>query len=258
MTKNSRRLLPCLIFIVLTIVACNKVADFLRNNKDGDIKYCNIKTYKFVWGELRTFTFTYNAQGYPLTAIVDKPATSLPSRFFTYDNKGRLIRQVGAYINWNYGNFEFYYKYIHDAKGRIIQDTSWGFGSLAPDGSMATSAWGYGVTDYTYDKHDRIIKTSYQAYLGYYTPPIVTEFAYDEDGNQVREGIVYDNKINANRTNKIWMFVNNDYSVNNPYKSKTYNHNNLPLKTGLTYKTNPPYQFFNHEMEQAEFEYMCK
>ena len=60
-------------------------------------------------------------------------------------------------------------------------------------------------------------------------------FNYDASGNMVGYN-VYDNKINIHRTNKIWMFIDRDYSINNPhspyvaYSPGTYNSFGLPVQ----------------------------
>ena len=54
-------------------------------------------------------------------------------------------------------------------------------------------------------------------------------FFYDDAGNLRNGGNVYDNKLNPNRTNKIWMFIERDYSVNNPSVATKYNSIGLPL-----------------------------
>jgi hypothetical protein len=66
--------------------------------------------------------------------------------------------------------------------------------------------------------------------LGSTYPTQIYQFEYDGNGNLVTPGVVYDNKINFHRTNKIWMFLDRDYSINNPFAAETYNSNHLPVK----------------------------
>lgn len=49
---------------------------------------------------------------------------------------------------------------------------------------------------------------------------------YDANGNVVLDYTTYDNYKN---TNKIWMFIDDDYSVNNPFTAITYKSVGLPL-----------------------------
>ena len=253
MTRNSRRLLACLILIAIAVVACNKVGDFLRSQKDGDIKYCNIKKINFQAGIPRHYTFTYNAQGYPVSAIVSETGTAVTDHFFHYDKKQRLVQHDGLYDN---GFYEFHTKFRHDAKGHIIQDTSWWWGQVV-NGEPAPVEY-FSVTDYKYDKWDRIIETKLTWFDNSNSPPLIINYDYDADGNLIKPNTQYDNKINYNRTNKIWMFINRDYSVNNPFQAASYNQNKLPLNIGQDPEGPKRAEFFRLGMEQAVFEYMCK
>ena len=253
MTRNSRRLFICLTLIVLTLVACNKVGDFLRSQKDGDIKYCNIKKISFNTGIPRNYTFTYNAQGYPVSAIVNVTGTAVPNHFFTYDKKQRLVQHAGHYDN---GLYEFHTKFLHDAKGRIIRDTAWWWGEII-NGEYGP-AMGFNVTDYKYDKWDRMIESKLTWFDNSGSPSLITTYEYDADGNLIKPNTQYDNKINYNRTNKIWMFINRDYSVNNPFQAASYNQNKLPLNIGQDPEGPNRASFFRLGMDQAVFEYMCK
>ena len=46
--------------------------------------------------------------------------------------------------------------------------------------------------------------------------------------DQASDGVVYDNKMNINRTNDIWQFLSRDYSVNNPFTAAAYNTARFP------------------------------
>lgn len=269
MTQNSRRQLLCLILIVLTIVSCNKVAEFLRSSKDGDIKYCNIKTVKFIYdNKTKIATISYNAHGYPVSAILDAIETGLPNRYYYYDKKDRLVTEIGDYLN---GIYQYYRKYQHDAKGRIISDSTYANGRLSPDQIMIDSFL-YTTSTYHYDKYDRIIKYTQRFNFNPPGRPIAWFYEYDQDGNLSGTGagaadeppvieplnLQYDNKINPNRTNKIWMFLNRDYSVNNSFVATSYNQNKLPLKINYGERGQGPYTFFGIGMGNAEFTYMCK
>ena len=269
MTQNSRRQLLCLVLIVLTIVGCNKVAEFLRSSKDGDIKYCNIKSIQFAYDyKPKVATISYNAHGYPVSAILNQTETGLTNRYYYYDKKDRLVKEVGDYGN---GIFQYYRKYQHDAKGRVISDTTYAEGELSPGREMI-SYLSFTTSTYHYDKYDRVIKYTMQFNFTPPTRPIAWFYEYDEDGNLSGTGagaadeppvieplnLQYDNKINPNRTNKIWMFLNRDYSVNNSFIADSYNQNKLPLKINIPERSQPPYTFFGIGMEKSEFTYLCK
>ncbi len=91
-----------------------------------------------------------------------------------------------------------------------------------------------GLTTYTYDATCRVIKTTT---IGIGGPedgfvPLVNEYSYDINGNLVLPGITYDNKVNIHRTNKVFMFVDRDYSMNNPFTAPAYNGYGLPQTVG--------------------------
>lgn len=83
---------------------------------------------------------------------------------------------------------------------------------------------------YEYDDKKRIIKVTKTFSLGSTYPTEIYQYQYDGNGNLVTPGEVYDNKINFHRTNKIWMFLDRDYSVNNPFTANAYNSNHLATK----------------------------
>ncbi|HEV2352775.1 MAG TPA: hypothetical protein VGR89_00895 [Puia sp.] len=62
--------------------------------------------------------------------------------------------------------------------------------------------------------------------------------SYDSRGNLILEGITYDDKINPLRTNPVWMFLFDNYSMNNPYLVYAINnikleYNSVGLPTGI-------------------------
>jgi YD repeat-containing protein len=86
----------------------------------------------------------------------------------------------------------------------------------------------HAFTRYTYDAKRRISQAAvYTINYGVITGPQTYTFNYNSSGN--RTGPVYDDKLNLNRTNKIWMFLARDYSMNNPFVATQYNLNDLPL-----------------------------
>ena len=86
------------------------------------------------------------------------------------------------------------------------------------------------LTYYRYDTWDRIVQDSTIWSFG---SAQVNKYAYDANGNLV--GRTYDNKTNIHRTNRIWMFLDRDYSVNNPFPASDYNRSGLPTYFRFTY-----------------------
>jgi hypothetical protein len=75
---------------------------------------------------------------------------------------------------------------------------------------------------------------------------------------------VYDNKINVHRTNKLWMFLDKDYSVNNPIDNGTYTYDqgNLPVTMATnTLSTVAAFYFmvvgYPNSMSTATIGYSC-
>jgi YD repeat-containing protein len=110
---------------------------------------------------------------------------------------------------------------------------------------------------YTYDNQDRIIKVhrvgnTYSDELNY---------NYDSNGNLVRTGytlqgqpipLVYDNQVNPQRTNEVYMFVARDYSRNNAMPAESYNDKGLPL---LFRQQSRTVTFLGADIANAEFFY---
>lgn len=64
-------------------------------------------------------------------------------------------------------------------------------------------------------------------FYGSFSGTYAHDLVYDASGNPT--GRTYDNKLNMNRTNSVWMFITRDYSVNNPFTAKQYNDKELPV-----------------------------
>ena len=114
------------------------------------------------------------------------------------------------------------------------------------------------LTTYTYDGTCRVIKTSAidLSIAGGGTPAVNT-YTYDASGNLVRPGIVYDNKVNIHRTNKIFMFVDRDFSMNNPFTAATYNGYSLPWTLSSPGVLLPKILFLQRPIDNSTFVYAC-
>lgn len=161
--------------------------------------------------------FTYNQSGNPVrVSFDDSPGTGTPFYDFFYNDKQQLIQ---------FNEFSDHF-YTYDDRGLVIVDTTH---------SYYTGEDFWYEEKFFYDDENRIIKTIFKIYQAPTELPDigvehVTEYVYDSRGNLVRPGVSYDNKTNPRRTNKIWMFVDKDYSVNNPIPGPTaYNELGLPL-----------------------------
>ncbi|HYE56482.1 MAG TPA: hypothetical protein VD996_16650 [Chitinophagaceae bacterium] len=252
--KAIRTLLPVVLMACLCIVfsACEKVLEYLDENPTADIKYCNITKFTENSGPSgsRIATFTYNVWGNPTKITVTNVGTGNPNRIFKYDSYNRLKEYRGEYTN---GNYEYWYRYDYDpTNNRIVSDTVYIFGAITPE---PTTYFDRRVTHYTYDAQGRITQTSTVSTV-FPGPPVVQNYTYDAAGNKVVPGITYDSKVNLHRTNKVWMFLDRDYSLNNPLTADSYNLHGLPLSITLPAES-PLRGFIGFYLNDSDIEYKC-
>jgi len=238
---------------LLSFVSCQKEIktnnqtelDSKANHGNKAFKHCDIDSIAFVF-IVNTFSrFKYNDHGDPLTITPQYVGTGRPLQEFRYDKKHRLTDYIGLY---NGGGFEFWYQYSYDKHNRIARDTYYVFG---PYGVRPTTASYITAADYLYDSQDRIIKITRTLIKPSGPGQFTNEYSYDSEGNLIMEGAVYDNKVNIHRTNKIWMFIDRDYSMNNRLPVSSYNSFGLPTSY-------PSWFVFAYTpMEQGTIFYNC-
>lgn len=217
------------VIFIFQLSSCIKAPDpFNPGDADNVYNGCRIKQIVTA-GQYASFTriFTYNSDNDPLsetgTLGLVHGGTGNPDLTFKYDNRHRLIEFAGLYAN---GYYEYLHHYTYQGN-RILIDTVSIFGlyggPLPPPGQVA---YGY----LRYDKLNRVVQDSF------FTPgpnsSLVINYVYDANGNLVTDN-AYDNKLNPRRTNKIWMFIDRNYSVNNPVAASAYNSSGLPLHLNL-------------------------
>jgi len=142
-------------------------------------------------------------------------------------------------------------KFGYNAANQIMKDTSYVFGEIGPDGVIQPSSfWSVRNTVLQYDANNRVIASNDSVWsYGKFANTDHFSYKYDERGNLAYtarqyqsmqswgEAIYndtfrlgpYDNKIHIRRTNKMWMFIDRNYSVNNPFNAVSYNSYGLPL-----------------------------
>ncbi|MDH7462858.1 hypothetical protein QEG73_16305 [Chitinophagaceae bacterium 26-R-25] len=171
-------------------------------------------------------TVNYNKFGDPVSILKNGGAgTGNPNCFFWYDNKRRLSDYIGFYNN-NVG-YEFWHRYYYDNKDRIVLDSMYVFGFMKDN--KPNKIADRRIT-YKYDDMDRMSQLTVTESFGNYT--WTQDFAYDERGNLQTFGpLQYDNKYNPHLLHKIWQFIEQDYSINNPVDASrpiTYNAKGFP------------------------------
>jgi len=249
---------------VFILPGCRKLLDCLDHNPGGPSQLCDIQKIIFtdlLDGQPDTLTFTYNRDGSPSRAVRRHPIEGASDWVFSYDRQGRLIQAFpvqGEYTISNgkvSGSGLFVRLYTYDLWNRIRTDTFY-TGPTFVNGVMISHHGAGSFSTMEYDSKDRISKETLFDLNDPGLPPVpagVKNYTYDANGNLVHPGVtvVYDNKVNMNRTNKVWMFFNRDYSVNNPFTAEAYN------ATGLPTKIRPlPYGFL-FENGNMDVQYSC-
>ena len=214
----------------------------------GQLKNCSIlQITSSSSGTTDVLNFLYNSSGNPLSITRNLGArTGYPNYLFKYDDQSRLTDFIGPY---NDNTAEFWHKYFYDASGNIVLDSTYIFPNIT--NGYPASAFSRQLTFYTYDNKDRIIKDS-TVYPDLST--VVHTYAYDARGNRI--GSAYDNQLNVNLTNRIWMFLNRDYSENNPFRADSYNVSGLPSSLNLPPDGNA-LQFLGIVYTRAQIVYAC-
>lgn len=207
----------------------------------------------------RTGEFTYNAAGNPVNFTPKSYSTGSVKHEFRYDNKGRLTDYIGYYPTTAIPPvFEFWIRFEYDDKNRIIRDTTYYYGVY---GATITTFHKFtGVTTYEYDAEKRVSRKVYKQYNGAVHTGVISDYkyTYNAEGNLVVPGAVYDDKVSIYSVNKLWMFLNCNYSKNNLLKGTKYNAFGLPLGFARVPQSGPFLTFVHFlGFNDTEIEYEC-
>lgn len=237
--------------ISLLLAGCEKAHDYIKINPGAEMNLCTIRSisYMGIFSEMDSLVFTYNANGNPVSITRREVRSGFPNYAFRYDKKGRLTDFYGPYASPN--SAEFWHKYFYDNKGRIVTDSIYTLCDFDE----------HGITNYFqasrrllyYDIQNRIVLDSLDPPIIYY--PSVNHYAYDAKGN--RTDRAYDQKVHFRRTNKIWMFIDRDYSVNNPFVAETYNWYGLPTAFDVSTKGGE-FKFLSNFINTGKIAYSCR
>ena len=213
--------------ILFPLSGCKKLIDRIFHNDDGGVvSNCRISKIFEVSefdGELITGIVYYNDRNDPDSVVIySENGIYGPQLFyFFYDDAHNLIeyredydRQPDHYYSWH--------KYAYQ-NGVIVRDTA----------RFQIAGQGGAVRNIEYDANGRVIKESVHIFELDHLPVDQDGgaylYAYDDFGNLDGETFVYDKKVNFLRTNKIWMFTQRNYSMNNRSGVASYNESGLPL-----------------------------
>jgi hypothetical protein len=241
------------IIMVLTVlpgllVSCQKIHDHVETHPGAEIKPCGIS--RFICNELYgtyidTLSVSYNAAGDPIRITRPDPRTGAPNFLFKYKN-GRLSEFIGVYHNGT--TTENWHRYFYDGAGRVMLDSVYIFAEISND--KPTDPFLTYSTTYLYDSRDRIIRLTNNYPEG---STYVEEYQYDANGNRV--GGTYGHEVSFRRSNRIWMFLDRDYSVNDRAVSTDFNAFHLPRKIDLGSASSDV--FLGSYFNQATISYLC-
>jgi hypothetical protein len=212
----------------ILLISCQKKLDVPKDELAGTPlptteTYCRIAS---IWEhpntpEQKFYNFIYDEYENPVAI------TGIPYRTFEYDSWHRLKKYVSDYGNGIFG----LHHYGYDNQGRIGVDT---FYIRATTSDHPKNYESRRIITYTYDSENRIV----EAFVDFENTPFdwLLSYGYDSNGNQLYPGFccsVYDDKINVNRTNDVWMFINLDYGKNNRFVASEYNEFGYPTNVKM-------------------------
>lgn len=211
--------------VLFTFSGCQKIWDYFDDHHNHAAK-CRIEEIQFTTemedggSQAGHAVFSYDNNDNPTQIQIYDPGNdSWPGdKGFRCDSDNRLIVYVEDMF------ISVWHKYIYVNATTII------------DSSFVYSSGDYTVTDrpdthvytrvskITLDNRGRIIRDENDM-------DGTKEYNYDFRGNLIRPGVTYTGKTNIRQTNRVWQFIDRDYSKNQPAgEVETFNSNNLPYQ----------------------------
>ena len=245
----SRKRLGQLALMAFLSTGCQKIHDYVGEHPGAEIRTCTIR--QFIYhplhsGDPDTLTFTYNATGDPVKVTRREPRTGAPNFQFKYKN-GKLAEFIGVYKDGQ--STESWHRYSYSPNGLVSVDSVYNFAKIV-GGLPEDPIDSYAIT-FQYDNKGRIIheKRTYPdgSFFG-------ESFQYNSDGNRV--GAQYGQNVSIRRTNKIWMFLDRNYSINDRLGSS--NHNASYMPTSITLGSEDFDIFLQCYFGKATIDYLCK
>jgi hypothetical protein len=237
--NHSSKMIPAVAALIgITFFSsCIKEYDYVKSNPGAEVKGCRIT---MLTNGADTFYVHYNTAGDP-TELIAVPGEIPPGwqgdYHFRYDKYHRLTDYFwGDVALTNYRLIWHRYTY-HGTS--IVTDSL--FAYITNGGGPNPPLENFdGLTIDSLDADGRIVKTTEP-----FNPPYIAYFNYNSKGDLDNTFAVYDNKLSIYHTSRVWMFIMNDYSVNNrlnitpfPVQVTRYNEEGLPLNFQLV--ANPP------------------
>ena len=212
-----------LILMLIYLQGCQKYLDRFLDPVNGPQSRCAIT--KIIRGADYEGTFTYNEAGNPLSVTYQEQGYDNNWHYFKYDDQERLVEYR---VELEPGLDIEIHHYAYDEKNRVITDT----------GTFRLTGYIVILSTFEYDSRNRIIKENKEVIdIEEGSQPFEIDpvyYQYDERGNLINpfppgDPVTYDDKISFRRTNKVWMLIERNYSLNNVTGVSEYNEHSLPL-----------------------------
>lgn len=245
---------------LLSLSSCKKIWDYVKHHPDAATDSCRVASVTFNWSindgnplppvVYDTATISYNAQGNPtwihfLSTTTYNDLISA-DKGFAYDNQNRL-RVYIEYAHDDLLSCFYWHKYTYTNSTTVIDTTYFDcHGDINYNDGTPGLYVSLSVTTYTLDSYGRIIQSA--------GPGGTATFSYDTGGNLVKPGVTYTDKVNINQTNKVWMFIANDFSLNQADGDATqFNSNDLPT----AFNTLSIFTFPEGSPKDIKVNYLC-
>jgi hypothetical protein len=215
--------------VVFSISGCQKFIDhfFTGHHKPTSCRITSIK-HETIEGVTRSANFFYSDNNNLDSVIFDESIGSAGAQlhYFYYDAHHRLVG-YNAYYDRDADNYFFKHTYKYDENGRIVRDTI----RISQAGRFTS------VFELDYDNQGRVMAEYgkvIEAGGDSIENPEVFARSFDLDirGNRLFPNLRYDEKTSFLSTNKVLMFTERNYSINNPLGATAYNDQGLPLGFG--------------------------
>jgi len=157
----------------------------------------------------------------PKAMVTGNAMFGRPNHFFKYDHWHRMVEYRSEVDN---GLFQEWHFYGFDLNGRIAYDSVYFMGQISDPRNAPFARY----NTLEYDNQGRIIREGQRSYIDNFTSIFWIDYVYNAQGNLSNTGVVYDDKVNLNRTNDIWQFLRRDYSMNNNFMAPSYNSSGYP------------------------------
>lgn len=232
---------------------CQKLIDYVHKPGNGpDLSdICQVQTVSADGPWSASYVFNYNKRNDLESIITSALGTGNPNVFLIYDKKHRASQSLFSFTPTptTPGIVWAWHKYDYNKADQIIRDTMYGFTGIGSDGVVVPSSEFMSVSVLKYDACDRVVASDDSVWaFGNFSNTYHFAYKYDARGNlsyQARQYrgagsqwlpyndtfrlAPYDDKISIRQTNKMWMFIDKNYSINNSMSGATYNNYGLPL-----------------------------